>query len=214
MEEIRLIEKNTDLSNLRPLDWDVIINNKPYFVVRIKGYVHTIGGRWGANNYWAYPRDEIPSYENLIEFNPEEAIMWGIKYDPKIQTKHKWGETEARKVGGVIITRNGENFYTVGGGLNYGIDKARIIIEEFNEHPINVHSIDFDKKIIGRKVWWRSEPGVITSWIKGQASVIIEPDGIPYFSTPKEFCSEDYFWDDNTSIKADILDKHIWWFRD
>lgn len=31
MEEIRLIEKNTDLSNLRPLDWAVMINNKPYF---------------------------------------------------------------------------------------------------------------------------------------------------------------------------------------
>lgn len=213
MCEIKLVDKNTDLSNLKPLDWDVIINNRPYYVVRIEGYVHTIGGHWGENNLWAYPRDEKPSYKNLIEFTSDEAVHWGIKYEPEIRIRYKYGASEARNIGGVVITRNGKKFYTVGGGLNYGIDKARVLIEEFKEHPINTYSIDFDKKIIGRKVWWRSRPGIITSWVDGQACVIIEPDGISCFSVPEEFNNENSFYYVDEPIKADILDKHIWWFR-
>ena len=214
MCEIKLVDKNTNLSNLKPLNWDIIINNRPYYVVRIEGYVHTIGGHWGENNLWAYPRDEKPSYKNLIEFTSDEVVCWGIKYEPEIRTHYKYGESETRKVGGVIITRNGKRFYTVGGGLHYGIDKARVLIEEFKEHPINTYSIDFDKKVIGRKVWWRSQPGIITSWVDGQACVIIEPDGIPCFFVPEEFNNDNSFYYVDEPIKADILDKHIWWFRD
>lgn len=214
MYEIKLVDRDTDLSKLKPLDWDVVINNRPYYVVKINGYVHTIGGHWGENDYWAYPRDEKPSYKNLIEFTSDEVVCWGIKYEPKIQTHYKYGESEARSIGGVTITRNGKDFFTIGGGLHYGIDKARVLIDEFKEHPINTYSIDFDKKVIGRKVWWRSQPGIITHWVDGQACVIIEPDGIPNFSVPKEFDNDYSIYYTDEPIKADILDKHIWWFRE
>ena len=32
------------------------------------------------------------------------------------------------------------------------------------------------------------------------------------FTTPSEY--ENDFYDENDSIKADIFDEHIWWFRD
>lgn len=51
MYEIKLVDRDTDLSKLKPLDWDVVINNRPYYVVKINGYVHTIGGHWGENDY-------------------------------------------------------------------------------------------------------------------------------------------------------------------
>ena len=83
------------------------------------------------------------------------------------------------------------------------------------DHPLALNTIDFDKKMIGRKIWWRSEPGIITRWIDGQACVIIEPDGIEKFTTPAEFFKEDgdEYYEDNY-VKTNIFDKHIWWFRD
>ena len=77
MADIRLITKNTNLSHpSKPYDWDVLIDGRPYFVVRMEGYVHSIGGRWGNNDLWAYPRDEAPSYENLIEFSADQPVAF------------------------------------------------------------------------------------------------------------------------------------------
>ena len=49
MQSIRLIDRDTDISKLkmRQMDWDTVINRKPYFVVLIEGYIHTIGGKYG-----------------------------------------------------------------------------------------------------------------------------------------------------------------------
>ena len=52
MQSIRLIDRNTDISKLKmcQMYWDTVINRKPYFVVLIEGYIHTIGGKYGNNN--------------------------------------------------------------------------------------------------------------------------------------------------------------------
>lgn len=218
MTDIKLIDKDTNISELkmRKLDWDVVMNGKPFQVVMIEGYVHTIGGKWGDNNLWAYPRDEEPTYENLIEYRSEKPVMWGIKFNPHHYMKSKWDETEMRYSGEVTITRNGEDFYTLmGGGRYYGIDKARVLITRMEEHPLDLNIIDYDKKMIGRKVWWRSQPAIITDWIKGQACVILEPDGIERFQKPAEYANDDMFADeDDEYIKTTIFDEHIYWFRD
>ena len=214
MTDIRLIEKDTILPKLRPYDWDVYINDKPYYVVRIEGFVHTIGGKYGENDLWAYPRDEEPTYENLIEFNCDNPVSWGIEYKPRNYARCKWDECESFSGSTIMITRNGKNFCDVWGkGINYGIDKARVMISQFQEHAMDLNSIDFDKKVIGRKVWWRSEPAVVTSYVDGQACVILEPDGIDHFTVPAEFAKEEPEYYCDGDVKADILDKHIWWFR-
>lgn len=218
MTDIKLIKKETNFEELkmRKMDWDVVIGNRPYQVVRIEGYVHTIGGKWGDNNLWAYPRNEEPTYDNLIEFGSDSPVMWGIKFEPHHYMKTKWGETEIRNSGSVTITRNGEDFYTLmGSGRYYGIDKARVLITRIEEHPLDFNMIDYDKKMIGRKVWWRSQPAIITDWIKGQACVILEPDGIERFKKPAEYENDDMFADeDDKDIKTTIFDEHIYWFRD
>ena len=67
MKEINLIKKDTIIPKVKPLDWDVEIKGRPYYVVRLKGFIHTIGGKWGENEFWAYPRDEEPCYDCLAE---------------------------------------------------------------------------------------------------------------------------------------------------
>lgn len=214
MTDIRLIQKDTILPPLKHMDWDVVINGIPHYVVQIEGYIHTIGGRYGENDLWAYPRDKAPTYDTLVEFGCDEPVAWGIRFEPHNYTKTKWGETEAWSGGGVAITRNGKIFCHVTGGLNYGIDKARAMIVEFNEHPLNLNFIDFDKKAIGRKVWWRSEPAIVTRYIHKQACVILEPDGIKRFTVPSEFAKEGSDYYEDGIVKTNILDPHIWWFRD
>lgn len=211
MHNIKLIDRDTDISKLkiRQMGWDTVINGKPYFIVRIVGYVHTIGGKYNNNDLWAYPRDEKPNYENLVQFEGE-PVCWGINYAPYNYARCRHDEFEATTIGNAFITRNGEKFCDVRGG----IERAKCMINDFNKHPINLHEIDFDKKVIGRKVWWRSEPAVVSSYISKQACVILEPDGIKQFTTPAEFADEgcNYYCDGD--VKADILDEHIWWFRE
>ena len=214
MTDINLIEKDTNISELKmsKMPWDVEINGVPYQVVRIEGYVHSIGGRHGENNLWMYPRNGNPTYETLIEYQCEGCgVCWGIRYDPHNYTRTKWDETECFTSGGAMITRNGKDFYFCRGG----IDEAKWLVKRLDEHPLELNEYGFAEKMIGKKVWWRSEPAIITSWIgNGQACVILEPDGIDNFTKPAEFVDDGCMDDGERDIKADIFDKHIWWFRD
>lgn len=216
MAVIKLIEETTDISKLtmRHMNWDLVIYDRPYYVVAIEDYIHSIGSRWGENNFWAYPRDEEPTYHNLIEFGCDSPVAWGIEYKQQNSINYKWGEGESRTCGVTTITRNGKKFYDILGGRHYSIPKALTLISQLDEHPLELQSIDWDKKMIGRKVWWRSEPAIITHYCEGQAAIILEPDGIDEFTVPNEFIEEepDYYCDGD--CKTSIFDQHIWWFRE
>lgn len=208
------IKKDSVLPELYHMDWDVIISGRPYFVVKIDGYVHTIGGRYGHNDLWAYPRTEEPTYETLIPFDCDEPVSWGISYTE--HNRHEY-QNMSCTVGCTTITRNGKPFCDVPcKDMYFGIDKARVMIAEFHEHPLNLDTINFDKKMIGRKVWWRSEPAVISRYIENQACVVLTPDGINGFSNPAEYEHDGYYliYEDEGVVKADILDRHICWFRE
>ena len=216
MKEINLIKKDTIIPKVKPLDWDVEIKGKPYYVVRLEGFVHTIGGKWGENEFWAYPRDEEPCYDNLIEFNGDSPVLWGIEYKPTNYIKYKWGESRLEQSNKIFITRNGKVFDEIYcNDVSYGMSQANVNIVKFIEHPLDLNTINFDKKMIGMKVWWRSQPAKIESFIWGQACVVLVPDGIDSFDTPPEHKGSpwEYYHEEKKSIKTHILDEHIWWFR-
>lgn len=212
---IKLIDKDTDISSLKmsKYDWDLVIKQGdkiiPYQVVRIEGYIHSIGGKRGINDLWAYPRNEEPTYENLIEYSGDKPCCWGYRYTPYNYIRHKHDESEIFTSGGVMITRNGEDFYFCRGGIK----EAEYLIKDLDDHPLELDTIGFDMKMIGRKVWWRSEPAVITRYIKGQACVILKPDGIEKFTIPAEYRDDDIDYYEEPDVKTDIFDKHINWFR-
>lgn len=214
MSEIRLITEDTDISSLKMLkmDWDVEVKGVPYQVVRIEGYIHSIGGLWGENNLWMYPRFEVPTYDNLVEYYCNDCgVCWGIKYEPHNYIRTKWDETECYTSGGATITRNGKDFYFCSGG----IIEAQYLLQDIDEHPLDLNMYGFAEKMIGRKVWWRSEPAIIKSWIGyGQACVILEPDGIDNFTIPAEFADDEVMAYEDKTVKTSIFDKYIWWFRD
>lgn len=215
MADINLInEQNFQTIEFSKLDWDVEVKGVPYQIVRAKGYAHCIGGHldWGeGNDFWAYPLNEPMTFENLIEFDGVPGATWGLEYTPTNYIKTKWDETEIRSGRKLLITRNGKPFYD--GLMTFHQAIAYIKDGILDEHPLDLNSRDFDKKCIGRKVWWRSEPAVITDYVKGQACVILAPDGISQFTLPNEFKDDDIFSYDEPDIKASIFDEHIYWFR-
>ena len=217
MNEIRLITKD-DIATLKyeKIDWDVVVKGVPYQIIRVKDYVHTIGGRLDngdGNCLWAYPLNEELCYENLREFDGVPGARWGIEYNPTNYLKCKWDEPSIECGRKLIITRNDEPFYD--GFMTIHEALAYVLDNKLDDHPLNLNMRDFDKKCIGRKVWWRSEPAIITSYIHKQACVILEPDGMKEFSIPAEYKDDDFTpSDERDSIKSSIFDNHIWWFRD
>lgn len=211
-EQLKFIDKDTDIKSLKKLfyDADIVVNNKPYIAVKIYGYYHSVGGKYVNNDLYIFPRDEEPTYDNLVEFHGEKlGPTYGIRYEPYnyIRNKHN---LECFTTGGAMITRNGKDFYF----CRKGISEAQYKISVIEGHPLNFNDIDYIENIIGRKVWWRSQPGIITDFIDGQACVIIKPDGIDKFSIPNEFKDDDIPIDDASDIKVEIFSDHIWWFRD
>lgn len=86
MSDIRLIERDTDISklNMMLIDWDVVVYNRPYQLAFIEGYVHSIGGKWGHNNIWMWPRGKQPTYDNLVQYSGSSGACWG--YDINLIT--------------------------------------------------------------------------------------------------------------------------------
>lgn len=214
--QIKLIDKDTVIPKLTPMDWDVVVKGRPFYVAHIPGYVHCIRG-WGEPiDLWAWPRNEEPSYDNLVEYELDSPVAWGLNYHEGRYIKCKWDDTMLRGGAGTTITRNDEDFYYVPGGRGYSIPKALMLIGEIQEHPLNFCTIDFDKKMVGRKIWYNSQPAIIERYINGQCCVMIIPDGAERFETPAEFAKEP-LWDEEDArrLKIDCLaDKRVWWFRD
>lgn len=199
MSEIRLIDKNTDIKKLpiKPTDWDVVFRGIPYYVARIEGYIHTIGGKWGNNDYWCWPRDEEPSYENIIEFNSDHVVCWGINYSESFYQKNKWDESSLEGTSGAMITRNGQDFYFVNGTMDYSINKAKLLITKLNEGmAINFNSINYVKEIVNREILYKGIPAIIRRWVSGQGYIIIEytgPDKYENFILDYWNCDDVYF---------------------
>lgn len=216
-EAISLIKKlrkeNEDLRNnkkeideqykpkLSRYDWDIIINDVPYYAYYAVNYF-----KKGNNGVYICPRNETPNKDNLVPFKAKYPVSWNI-----IDNTHIYmNEYSAYTVSDYIITRNNKAFTHY-----YDLIDALRFIRDVGEHPMNLNDIDFDKKVVGRKIWWRDEPAIITrfNWIIGTVS--FKPDGIDRFTTPKEFEDDVIeYYEDMDSIHTDIWDKHIGWFRE
>lgn len=217
MIEFRSITEE-DIPNLeyQKLDWDVDIKGIPYQIIKVPGFVHTIGGHLDhgdGNCLWAYPLDEEMSYENIIQFDGHPGARWGFEYYPTNYVRNKYDDTSIEAGRHLVITRNNEKFYD--GFMTIHDCLAYVLDHKLDDHPLELNSRDFDKKCIGRKVWYRRQPAYIAHYCKGQASVILKPDGVDKFVKPAEW-EDDFMWDEENawSIKVSIFSNWINWFRE
>lgn len=204
----------------------------PYQVVRVyntnyEPMCHCIGGKYGDNNWYCYrlfhtidhrDRNEYridwniePSLTNLREFNGE-APVYGIHFCPtNYYRKDEW-----RKGADCYITRNGKRFFEISGrDIDYCLPKAQVILTQLQEHPIWFSERGWNKKLVGRKVWYNRQPAIVESVITDQGCVILVPDRNFIDEFNPSLWSLDLDWvDDDSDAKVDYLDKNVNWFRD
>lgn len=219
--EIRPINENAVLPKVMPYDWDIEIGREPYYVARFNGYVHSIGGKMGVNDYYCWPRDEEPSVDNLVEYDLDEPVAWDIHTETVSRVRREtYGDLDAHSRRTIHILRNGKKFYSfVYNDLYLGLAKAATLLEEIRAHPIDFCSIYYVNNLIGRKIWYRGEKGIIEDWVSGNAGIIISPEEGSTFHAPAEYTGwSKQMWEDSMEeiggIKTDIFDTHIYWWRD
>ena len=224
MSDIKLLTKATQFSELeiRKIDWDLEFDNKPYDIYGITNYCHTIGGKYGNNDYYCCPTGEKPCYDNLIAFNGN-APIWGIEYKQKNSYRNKWGGTSVQFRGICTITRNGKAFYSFGArDVEYGLAKAQVLLSEIQEHPIDFHCRNWREEVINREIYYCNQPAIITEvyeYGEGEICVKIVPDKkyIEVFSKPpwmKEDHELEYYEEAyRDGVKDDILSSNIYWYR-
>lgn len=214
MVEIKLINNKTfekDV-NMDELKWDAMCKDMKLTVYKIHGYYHTIGGKYGNNDYWACKRGVVPSYETLVEFDGE-ACQWGFSVNENNYAKYKWNEHSVERNIITKIYRNGKVFYEFGSNnMDYSIAKVRKLLFEIHEHPICFSEIDYEKQIIGRKIIWNKVPCIIKSY-----SINHNLEIIPNLkkTTLEEFHKTLSHYDDNENyIMEDLFAESIFWFED
>lgn len=226
---------------IRGLPWQIVraeyVEESP---TRLTGLgvplCHCIGGKYQNNNYYAYPLyretnpypekrtirekpeyelwDEGPTRDNLIDFDGS-APSWSIAFE---ETNY-FRKGEIRQGGRCTIFRNSQKFYEVGAReMGFGLAKAQSILMHLQEHPLNFFSRNWKEELIGRKVWYQTDPAIVESIIEDQGCVMLIPDAdcVPIFQ-PSPWQVEDdgtmFGDDDNTSAKCEYLYEKIGWFR-
>lgn len=209
--KFKSVTPETDLSkeHITKYNWDAYLHGKPYQIIRIDGFVHTIKGWSDAIDLWMYPREEEPCYKNLEPFNGKDTgVCWGFRYEPYNYNGRYGVETNTHNY---TITRNGETFYKCR-TLERTLDLLHNIIPD---HPISFDMYNYENQLIGRKVFWKGQPCIVNSYQKGCGTVTLVPDGIDHFEIPGEFKNdEDYFFEDDKYLLENIFAPSIYWFRD
>ena len=132
--EFRSPKTNGDLKNLKVYNWDVTIGNdhKPMLVGRLDGFMHTRGGKWGDNCLYCWPREEKPTIDNITPYDGDGGASWGVEYRETQHYHNHMGDTYVETSCCTVITRNGKDFYTVRGKLDYSMPKAISIMKELD----------------------------------------------------------------------------------
>ena len=141
--ERKPLDKKVNLETVEifKMDWDLEIEKISYDIYKVNGYCHTLGGRYGNNDYYCCKRDEEPTVHNLIPFNGE-APVWSIEWFENNIVENKWGEVHVRNYGRYVIRRNCKIFYTHKNMNSYsGLANAQVALEKIKDNPISFASI-------------------------------------------------------------------------
>lgn len=120
---------------------------------------------------------------------------------------------EVRKGGLAEISFDGDVVYTT--FFRDVLDvliRLRSTITKLIEFPIDWKraSQEGSKELVGRLIYYRNTPAVVTDWWPDQGCIMVE--AVPGQMFPK-MCWEEEGDTDRRRIKDDIFSAHIWWFR-
>lgn len=200
IDAVNLVD-NVDYSTLKTCEWDTQFSDGTPINVYISNNI-------GKGIYGCNADEELNSF-SLSKYNGPMC-----RWDYTIKTKVFYSRDEICSNHELIIYRNDKKFYSYIGSLASCQARATLILNRVSEHPADLCFKDYDKKLIGRLVWFKDQPGIITYC--GPGFVIIEPDykdksGFKLLGRDKYDDINPY---DEGDIKADLFSPNIDWFRE
>lgn len=188
--------------------FDLLIDGKLQSVYK-REEEHKLG-TWnkGSDNYWLKLGDEFVPYLDSFVFRP----AFRFEVEEKNYTKEKWGSTDLRNSVIVKIFINNTPVYQFScRDTDYALARCNTLRVELLEHPLDFVNME---KIRGRLIWYRNQPGVLVDFDTGEVTIRADsPDGFD-MRTPYDIRIEDDDEYHSTSIRTDIFDRNIYWFRD
>lgn len=203
---------------LTRLTWDIVIGDTPYY-----GY-HYTSDDCTEDAWFICERDcsEDKIVDNLVYASSKDmGCSWKVCVEDHQYIKIKWGDRELRKSVTCTIYRNDKVFYQFScGDHDYALAKAKMIMTSAHESmPFSVEDIDFEKDIVGRKIWYREQPAVIVSYYQGNISIVPDKEvGCEKFEMPNSWKNDDFLsdsWHDyEDRLSVDIFESsNISWYR-
>lgn len=129
---------------------------------------------------YVYPRDEEPTLDKLCQYtwpSSESIVDWTIREINQYNLADGSDGCTIRehyRVTSTSIFRNGEMFCIFRGPE--ATLRATHALLNLRHHPLNLDSIGFDTKMIGRHVKYAGVPATITEYKKRLASIVLTPD--------------------------------------
>ena len=213
---------------LARLDWDIVLYSTPYYGYHFEPDFDKLPNHMIDIDKWFICRRDCPEDEivnNLVEASRKDmGLRWKIEVEEHLHVKCKWEDEDLRRTCSLKIYRNDKLFYEEGCGTRQrGMRIAENLIEDWQCHVLDIGTIDFDTKMIGRKVWFRDEPAIVESFCWGSASVNLIPDkdaGCEKFSRPKRYQRDiddgmyDYWPEYEYGLIVPLNSHDVDWFRD
>jgi len=178
--------------------------------------------RDSATQFWVDYSDTVEDGAHWSSFNGHHiCVDVDIRQYNEREVNDWKGRDEVRGRTYAKILFNKEPVYEISWGTIAGIlVKLQVVIPELLNLPALTEYLrsktlknEEGESLIGRKVYYREHPGVITRFLGDQGCVIIEADPWPW-PTPVWAAGDEDIYENDDDIKDDILSPHIWWFRD
>lgn len=159
-----------------------------YVLVRIPNHPHTI--KYSDEGYeypvctYAYPRSESIPLKGLIPWTGHVTPLWESQIRMTNYTSSLFGgDIEVKKGYNCIIYRNGVKFWS---STYHDFEIAKMELDRLfilfknNDLPIDANIVDFDKKLIGRKIQVFDNDGykdaTIVKYMKGKLTIEVSFD--------------------------------------
>jgi len=175
-------------------------------------------GEWNGdiNNWWVKYIDSEGDKVEWIPWLPRftNRPSWDIEICVQNDMRHKSRGWRISKAGFVYIKCDLRMVYRFSCmDLDYAFSRSQYLIHQLLEHPFNFSDPD---KEIGRKIYYRNQPGIISKFSFGEVYIDYDGNGTGFDMTHPWDGESDWpvsEWNGLKSIRDDVLTPNIWWFR-
>ena len=196
------------------MPYDILIDGRKYYVSLYPDVVHNYTAT-KRNCYWAWPRDEERSVDNIIPYDGYLGAQWSFTFDQS----NYWNGEYMEKCVDVYIIRNlnvfDRSIYRLqNDNLQYAIADTLTRIQRYKDLPCNIDHINYENNLINRNIYYKGIPSIITSYLEGDGCIIIKLlDGevrAPHYIANNMGLPDE----EDSELKVELLDTNIDWFGD